>query len=53
MIRSWRACNTSFNANERYFADDIFKFIFLYENCCIFIEIELQFVTNGSINDIS
>ena len=34
------------------FADDIFKCIFLNENCCILIKISLKFVTKGPINNI-
>ena len=33
------------------FGDDIFKFIFLNENCCIFIEISLKCVPQGSIKN--
>ena len=38
--------------NGRYFADDIFKCIFLNENVWIPIKISLKFVPNGPINDI-
>ena len=34
--------------NGRPFADGIFKFIFLYEKCCISIQISSKFVPNGS-----
>ena len=29
------------------FADNMFKFNFLYENCCIFIQILLKFIPMG------
>ena len=32
---------------------DIFKFIFSYENCCIWIEISLKYYTSGPINNKS
>ena len=36
--------------NEHHFVDDIFKLIFLDDNCCIFsIQISLKFVFNGPI----
>ena len=38
--------------NGRYFADDIFKWIFLNENVWISIKISLKFVPQGSINNI-
>ena len=38
--------------NERHFADDIFKCIFLNENIWISIKISLKFVPKGSINNI-
>ena len=38
--------------NERYFADDIFKCIFLNENVWIPIKISLKFVPSGPINNI-
>ena len=38
--------------NERRFADDIFKCIFLNENVCIPIKISLKFVPKGPINNI-
>ena len=38
--------------NRRYFADDIFKCIFLNENVWIPIEISLKFVPKGPINNI-
>ena len=41
------------NKNGRHCADDIIKCIFLNENSYIFIQIPLQFVTNGSIDNIS
>ena len=37
---------------SRYFAEDIFKCIFLNENVLIEIEISLKFVPKGSIHDI-
>ena len=36
--------------NGKQFADDIFKSIFLYENCWILIQISLKFVPKGPIN---
>ena len=39
--------------NGRYFADDIFKCIFLNENVWILIKIALKFVPKGSINNIA
>ena len=46
--------STSHNAlgprhHGRHFADSIFKLIFLYENCCILIQISLKFVPKGQI----
>ena len=38
--------------NGRYFADNIFKCIFLNENVWIAIKISLKFVPKGSINNI-
>ena len=38
--------------NGRYFADDIFKYIFLNENVWIPIKISLKFVPKGRINKI-
>ena len=38
--------------NGRHFADDILKFIFLNENVSIAIQISLQFVPKGPINNI-
>ena len=38
--------------NGQYFADDIFKHIFLNENYDIFIQISLKFVPRGPINNI-
>ena len=38
--------------NERYFAEDIFKWIFLKENVPISIKISLKFVPKGPINNI-
>ena len=48
---------TAFNSlrprpNRRYFADDIFKRIFLNENVWISIKISLKFVPKGPINNI-
>ena len=49
-------CSTEMNTlklrqNSRHVADNIFKFIFLYEFCCTLIEISLKFVANGPINN--
>ena len=38
--------------NGRYFADDIFKRIFLNENELISLKISLKFVLKGPINNI-
>ena len=38
--------------NEQYFADDIFKRIFVNENVRISIKISLKFVPEGPINNI-
>ena len=38
--------------NGRFFADDIFRYIFLNENVWISIKISLKFVPNGLINNI-
>ena len=38
--------------NGRYFADDIFKCIFLKENIWIFIKISLKFFSKGPFNNI-
>ena len=38
--------------NERHFADDTFKRIFVNENVRILIEISVKFVPNGPINNI-
>ena len=37
--------------NGRYFADDIFKYIFVNEKVCIFIKISLNFVPKGPIDN--
>ena len=37
--------------NGLHFADDIFKCIFVNENACILIEISLNFVPKGSIDN--
>ena len=39
--------------NGRYFADEIFKSIFLNENISIAINFSLRFVPKGPINKIS
>ena len=38
--------------NDRHFADDIFKYIFLNEDIWISIDISLNFVPNGHFNNI-
>ena len=38
--------------NRRYFADDIFKCIFLNENIWITIKFSLKFIRKGPINNI-
>ena len=37
--------------NDRHFADDIFRYIFLNENFCILIKISLKFVPKGQIDN--
>ena len=37
--------------NGRYFADDIFRWVFVNEKCCILIKISLKTVPNGLINN--
>ena len=46
-------CVNSFSSeqNRRYFADDIFKFIFLNEKFCILIRISLKFVHKGPVDN--
>ena len=49
-------CHLLFNTlrprqNGRQYADDIFKCIFLYINCCILIEISLKFVPYAPTNN--
>ena len=36
---------------QDHFADDIFKYIISYENCCISIKISPKFALNGPINN--
>ena len=36
--------------NGHNFADNILKLLFLYENCCILIQISLKFLSKGAIN---
>ena len=38
--------------NGRHFADDTFKCIFMNENLCTLIQISLQFVPKGPIDNI-
>ena len=38
--------------NVRYFADDVFKCIYLNENLWIWIKISLKFVPKGQVNNI-
>ena len=33
----------------RHFSDDIFKWIFFNENCCIFIQISMKYIPKGPI----
>ena len=47
-LNTWRP-----KQNGRHFADDIFKRIFLNENCCIVIKISLKFVPKCPINHTS
>ena len=48
----WHQLNTLWTTqNDSHNADSIFKFIFLYENCCIFIGISLKFVAKSPINN--
>ena len=37
--------------NGRLFADDSLELIFLYQNCCILLQISLTFVPKGSIDN--
>ena len=37
--------------SERHFADDIFMYIFLNENCCILIKFSLKYVRKGPIDN--
>ena len=37
--------------NDLQFADNFLRLIFLYENCCIFIQISFDFVPEGPINN--
>ena len=39
--------------NDRFFIDDICKYIFINENLCILIQILLYFVPKGPINNIA
>ena len=55
---SWRhhlttaALNTlKLRQNDHHFIDKMSRLIFLYENCCILIQISLGFAPSGSIND--
>ena len=53
-ILIWSSLNTLRpGQNGRYFADDIFKYIFLNENVWMPIKISLKFVSKGRINNIS
>ena len=46
-------CNTLRpRQNGRHYPDDIFKCIFLNQNCCILMKISLKFVPHGPINNI-
>ena len=38
--------------NGQSFADDIFKCVLFYQNCCIPIHMSLTFVPNGPMNDM-
>ena len=49
---SW-TLSTSTTQNGCHLADNVFKLIFLNENCCIFIQISLTFVPKGPINNKS
>ena len=48
----YRRCTNTLRPgqNGRNFADDILKYIFSDENCCILIEISLKFDPNGAID---
>ena len=46
LLNTWKL-----RQNGRHSADDIFKCIFLNENCCILIEISLKFVLKGPIEN--
>ena len=36
----------------RHFPDDIFRSVFLNENCCIFMKFSLKIVPHGPVNNI-
>ena len=38
--------------NGRYFADDVFKYIFVNEKLCLSVKISLKFVSKGPIDNI-
>ena len=37
--------------NGRYFTDDVFGFIFVFEKFCILIQISMKFVPKGPIDN--
>ena len=37
--------------NKQHFADDIFKFIFWYNNLCILVEISIEFVPSSPVGN--
>ena len=39
--------------NDRHFSDDIFKCIFINEKFCVFVQISLEFVPKGPIDNKS
>ena len=51
LIKSWQINTLTPRQNGRHSADNIFKCIFLYENCCILITISLNFVARGPVDN--
>ena len=49
LLMPWFLNTLRLRQNGHHFADDLFKLIFFKENCCIFIEISLKYITNGPI----
>ena len=47
----WIINSISPGQNGRHFANDIFKYIFMNEKSCLFIEVSLKFVLKGPIDN--